>query len=167
MTKNKVQNSLQHNSCYSNDGLSTRGNPPANSRHTSPRLSDASRVVVLTDVKSQQTSPSIGYMPEIRKNRPSRKGYCYCQKSNQIPVVKRTHTSPNLYSSFEMDPTNLPNLCVADNPTWSMDMISEFSNKCVPKQRRSFRQNIIRQGKSMVHSFSIQTITTKDDETLV
>ena len=63
MTQNKIRNSLHHHSCYSNDGLSTRGNSPASSRPTSPRLSDASRVVVSTHVKRQQTSPSIGYMP--------------------------------------------------------------------------------------------------------
>ena len=124
MTQNKIQNSLHHHSCYSNDGLSTRGNSPANSRQTSPRLSDASRVEVSTHVKRQQTSPSFGYMPSLRKTRQSRKGYCYCPKSNQIPAVKRTHTSPNLHSSLDMNPKNLPNLCVTDNPTWSTEIIS-------------------------------------------
>ena len=161
MTQNKIQNSLHHNSCYSNYGLSTRGNSPANSRQTSPRLSDASRMVVSMHVKSQQTSPSIGYMPSLRKNRQSRKGYCYCRKINQIPAVKRTHTLPNLYSSLDIGPKNLPNLCVTDNPTWSMEMISECSNTCVPEHKKSFRKNIIKQGKSLVHSLSIQTITSK------
>jgi hypothetical protein len=167
MTQNKIRNSLHHQSCYSNEGLTTRGNSPANSRQASPRLSDASRVVVLMHVKSQQTSPSIGYMPSLRKNRQSRKEYCYCRKSNRIPAVKRTHTSPNLYSSLDMNPKHLPNLCVTDNPTWSTEMISECSNNCVPTQKRSSQQNIIRQCTSLVHSFSIQTINTEDAETFV
>ena len=156
MTQNKIRNSLHHRSYYSNDRMSTRGISPANSVRTSPRLSDASKVLVIMHVRSQQTSPSISYMPSLRNKRLSRKG-CLCQNRNKIPGVKITHTSPNINSFLDVDSSNLPNLCVTDNPMWRSEMISECSKMCVPKQKRS----------PMNQSFSIHTITSKDAETVV
>ena len=152
------------------------GNSPAQSRQTSPRLSNASNGEVITNVKSQQTTPSISRQSMLTRKR-SRLGSCYV---HGIPAVKRTHSSPNLYSFLNSDAevtsymresdhyaSVQANMCVTNNPMWSTEIISECSHKCVSMLDRSSRLKIMKTGNSMIQSFSIQTITSSNAETFV
>ena len=120
---------------------------------TSPRLSDVSKLVIKTKVKSQQTSPSIGYHQ------------CFFKTKDQMPEVKRTHTSPNLYELINIEMES--KVSMTENPMWSSEIIPHCPNKCLHRQTRACRLQHIKNGRSVITSFSVQTITSVNAETFL
>ena len=135
---------------FSDTGVSNVSDSKAYSRRPSSGQSDYSRVMVDTNVKSQQTSPIIIH-----------------QHNNFGRRISSSQTSPNLYNLLHAEMEDPSNMYLTDNPMWSTGITSLCSQLCLQRQTRSWRLQNIKEGKSLINSFSIQTITSVNAETFL
>ena len=180
--KLKSQNSIQSKYYYTT-GMTNTGSSPARSRMTSPTLRFPSQGEILTQVKSQQTSPSLNHRFTPRTVRDTRLESCRCKRRKHGPRMKRTHSTPNLYSwinktaedscmsEIDLSTPQQANQGVTNamnvNQKLKTIVMSDCRDKCSSKLDRSTRIKNIKQGNKMFQSFSIQTITSSEAETFV